>query len=68
MRTLKLLNLIHDNNYSLFPQGAILNETDNNEGTPVVREVYGDILSNVYKIITEAGINFNNSEDNEQNG
>lgn len=68
MRTLKLLNLIHDNNYYLFPQGAILNETDNNEGTPVVREVYGDILSNVYKIITEAGFNFNNSEDNEQNG
>ena len=47
MRTLKQLGFIHDVNYTLFPQGAILNETDNNDGTPVVREVYGDILSNV---------------------
>ena len=68
MRTLKQLGFIHDVNYALFPQGAILNETDNNDGTPVVREVYGDILSNVYKIVKEAGIDFNNSEDNEDNG
>lgn len=68
MKTLKSINVIHDNNYINFPQGAILDETINNEGTPVVRAVYNDVLQNVYKIVSESGILFNNLEDGEQNG
>lgn len=68
MRTLKSQNLIHDQNYALFPQGAIINETDSVEGTPVVREVYNDLLMNVYALVKDRKINFNNLEDNEQNG
>ena len=69
MRTLKgQNNLTHDQNYSLFPEGAITNETENQEGTPVVREVYNDLLMNVYSFVKSRGINFNQLEDNEQNG
>ena len=69
MRTLKgQNNVAHDQNYSLFPEGAIINETENQEGTPVVREVYNDLLMNIYSFVKSRGINFNQLEDNEQNG
>lgn len=69
MRTLKgQNNLVHDENYNLFPEGAIINETENQEGTPVVREVYNDFLMNVYAFVKSRGINFNQLEDSEQNG
>jgi hypothetical protein len=68
MRSLKGLGLVHDTNYALFPQGAIKNETDNEEGTPVVREVYGDLLMNIYAILKDRGINLNDVEDSQQNG
>ena len=68
MKSLKSQNLIHDQNYALFPEGAIINETDQNEGTPVVRGVYNDLLMNFYALLKDRGINLNNLEDNEANG
>ncbi len=68
MRSLKSQGLIHDQNYALFPQGAIINETDSTEGTPVVREVYNDTLMNLYALLHNRKINLNNLEDNEING
>jgi hypothetical protein len=50
------------------PFGAIINETDTNDGTPVVREVYNDLLVNNYKLLQKVGITANNLEDNEVNG
>lgn len=68
MRNLKDQNLVHDNNYALFPFGAIINEDTDQEGTPVVREVYNDLLMNIYAFLNDRGVIFNNQEDNEQNG
>lgn len=51
-----------------FPLGAIINETDTEDGTPVVREIYNDLLVNCYKILTLAGITPNGGEDSETNG
>src|SRR5690606_8659761 len=34
-------------------------------GTPVVREIYGDILTNIYAIIKNAGLDFTETEDSE---
>jgi len=48
-----------------FPNGAIKNETDINEGTPVVREIYNDPLVNLYKILDLAGVVFDGTEDKE---
>lgn len=50
------------------PFGAIINETDTNDGTPVVREVYNDHLVNHYKLLQKTGIVANGLEDNETNG
>lgn len=68
MRTLLSQNLVRDEDTTLFPQGAIINETDTNEGTPVVREVYNDVLMNMYALVKDSGINFSFLEDNEVNG
>jgi hypothetical protein len=68
MKTLKTLQVPQDGNDLLFPDGQILNETITNQGTPVVRELYGDIITNVYKIVRDAGLVFNGNEDNEVNG
>lgn len=51
-----------------FPFGAIINETDVADGTPVVREIYNDHLTNHYKLLEEVGITANGLEDNETNG
>lgn len=53
---------------SNFPFGAIVNETDTTDGTPVVREVYNDHLVNNYKLLEEAGVTPTGNEDNETNG
>ena len=68
MRSLKNLGLVHNQNYSLYPQGAIQNETDNVDGTPVVNEVYNDTLMNVYALLADRKVNLSNTEDNEVNG
>jgi len=65
MRTLKQIGVPHDENTAKFPQGTIQNETDTQDGTPVVREVYGDILTNIYKILERTGLAPTGSEDAE---
>lgn len=68
MRTLKNSGLIHDNDYNKFPSGTIKNETETDEGTPVVRELYGDILTNIYEILRITKVVPNEIEDNQLNG
>lgn len=68
MKSLKSQNVIHDHNYAEWPEGAIVNETDEVEGTPVVRGVYNDVLVNIYALLKQTGININNLEDSETNG
>ncbi|MES2287273.1 MAG: hypothetical protein V4547_16395 [Bacteroidota bacterium] len=68
MKSVKSAGLIHDNDYAKFPEGTIKNETPTAEGTAVVRELYGDPLTNIYAILKDRGIALNNLEDNELNG
>lgn len=67
MRVLRQLGVAQDGDLSKFPDGQIQNEDDSNgtEGTPVVRELYGDIITNIYAIMRDAGIVANGSEDSE---
>lgn len=51
-----------------FPWGAIINETDTQDGTAVVREVYNDLLVNVYKLLDITGQDATGNEDSESNG
>lgn len=51
-----------------FPDSTVLNETITNEGTPVVREILGDPLTNLYALVRKAGLTPNQLEDNEENG
>lgn len=49
-----------------YPFGAnIQNETDTISGTPVVREIYGDVLMNIYKILELTNTIPTNTEDND---
>lgn len=64
MKSLANLNVPKDESLQ-FPFGNIQNETPTQEGTPVVREIYGDILMNLYKIVQLAGIDFTGDEDSD---
>lgn len=64
MRTIKNL-IVPQNSDSQFPFSTILNETDTNDGTPVVEEIYGDILTNSYKILQTAGITPTGTQDSD---
>ncbi len=55
MRTIKNL-AIPQNTDPKFPFSTILNEDDVTNGTPVVEEIYGDVLTNLYKLIQTVGI------------
>ena len=68
MRTIKGLAVPQDANVAEFPEGTLQNQTDTQEGTPVVREIYGDILTNLYKLLPLTGVEPNQSEDSETNG
>lgn len=68
MRTIKNLQVPKEQDLVKFPNSTILNETDTNDGTPVVREIYGDILTNLYAFLVDRGIIPNEIEDNEVNG
>ncbi len=69
MRTINLIpDIVKDTDSSKFPDSTIVNETDTQPGTPVIREIYGDLLTNFYKILRMAGITANGIEDNELNG
>ena len=63
MRTIRQLPIAQDNDIVKFPDGQIQNETDTVQGTPVIREVYGDVLTNIYAIIRDAGLEPNGNED-----
>jgi|AntRauTorckE5430_2_1112549.scaffolds.fasta_scaffold06304_3 hypothetical protein len=65
MRTIRDLPIAQDGNNTLFPDGQIKNETATEAGTPVVREIYGDVITNIYKIIRDAGVEFTETEDSE---
>ena len=69
MRTIKQLPVPQDQD-PRFPFGTIQNENEDGTvlGTPVVREIYGDILTNFYAILRDAGIVPNGTEDNDDNG
>lgn len=68
MKTIKNLQVPQDTNRAKFPFGTIKNETDTEPGTPVVREIFGDILTNVYKILQYTGVTPNGTEDSEDTG
>ena len=68
MKTIKQIGSISKEVSTEHPNGAILNETDTVDGTPVVREIYNDHLVNNYKLLEEVGLIANGLEDNETNG
>lgn len=55
MRTISNL-AVPQNDDPKFPFSTIQNETDTDDGTPVVEEIYGDILTNVYKLLQSVGV------------
>lgn len=59
-------NLTVDKDSSVnYPFGAnIQNETDTINGTPVIREIYGDVLMNLYRILELTNVTPNDIEDN----
>jgi len=65
MRTLKNLPVPQDGDNAKFPDGQIKNQSSTESGTPVVRELYGDIITNVYAILRDAGIEPTETEDSE---
>lgn len=68
MKILKNLPVPQDTDTSKWPFGQIKNQTETEPGTPVVREIYGDLLVNMYKLLQDAGITPNGQEDSEENG
>jgi len=66
MKTIKNLSVPQDPNAVKYPWGQIINETETSAGTPVVREIYGDILVNIYKILDDAGVVPTGTEDSEE--
>lgn len=68
MRTLKGQDLVRNTDTGNYPDGTIQNKTDVLEGTPVVDEVYGDFLTNFYKLLRRNGVPANEIRDSESNG
>tara|TARA_B100000953_G_C18034140_1_gene423820 strand:- start:3796 stop:4965 length:1170 start_codon:yes stop_codon:yes gene_type:complete len=68
MRTINQLPVPQESDLQLYPGGTIRNETATQKGTPVVREVYGDVLQNIYAILRHSGVTANGEEDNTQTG
>lgn len=68
MKTLKGLppQIPRDTNEAKFPYHNIKNETDTEPGTPVVREVLGDILTNLYALLKDTGIVPTETEDSDE--
>lgn len=64
MRTIKQL-VIPQNSDAKFPFSTIKNETDTEEGTPVVEEIYGDVLTNLYKLLQTTGVTPTGTQDND---
>ncbi len=69
MRTIGLIPDIPKNtDTEKFPDGGIVNATETIDGTPVIEEIYNDILVNFYKLLRITGGTANNLQDNELNG
>lgn len=65
MKVLGNLSVPKDSN-SRYPFGSnIKNETDTEQGTPVVREIYGDPLMNLYRILELVGMTPTETEDSD---
>jgi len=64
MKTIGGLPIVKDTNAKYPFTGNIQNETDTLDGTPVVREIYGDILMNLYRLLVLTGITPTETEDN----
>lgn len=65
MRTLKGLPYEHNKDYIKFKEGTLQNEDDTKVGTPVIEQIYGDVLTNIYKTLEVAGITPNQTQDSE---
>lgn len=68
MKTLRESGFPHNTDYAKFPSGAIKNETETENGTPVSFEVYNDLLVSMYAFILDRGIVINELDDNQTNG
>lgn len=66
MKIIKDLQVPYNTNSAKFPWGQIKDETETSPGTPVVKDIYGDILVNMYKILEDAGVAPNGLEDSEE--
>lgn len=64
MRTIANL-AVPQNSDPKFPFSTIQNETDTEDGTPVVEEIYGDVLTNTYKLLEETGVTPTGTQDND---
>ena len=64
MRTIKQL-VVPQNSEAKFPFSTIQNETDLVDGTPVVEEIYGDVLTNLYKLLQATGVTPTGTQDND---
>jgi len=64
MKTIKNIAVPQDSS-AQFPFSTIKNETDTENGTPVIREIYGDVLTNLYKLLQVVGITPTNTEDSD---
>ena len=65
MRVIKNLT-VPQNTDSKFPFSTIQNETDLVDGTPVVEEIYGDVLTNLYKLLQATGVTPTGTQDNDE--
>lgn len=68
MRVLEQLSELVKEVSANMPWGGIINETDTQDGTAVVRELYNDPLVNLYKILDVTGIEPDGTEDGETAG
>src|SRR6478736_1741022 len=64
MRTIKNL-AVPQNSDPKFPFSTIQNETDVLDGTPVVEEIYGDVLTNLYKLLQVVGLTPTGDQDSD---
>jgi len=64
MRTIKQL-VVPQNSEAKFPFSTIQNETDLLDGTPVVEEIYGDVLTNLYKLLQVVGLTATGTQDSD---
>ena len=66
MRTIGNLPIPKKENPKYPFNATIQNETTTTPGTPVIEEIYGDILMNCYKLLKLVGSDATNTEDNDE--